>query len=124
MEKVIIVTFSLVFGNGGKNRPAPCLQSAVIRITIRFMNLKCNFPVVLGPLAPSTTWTVRESGKKDAWERARHRESAHAFGGYTAQIKSVHLRIFIFKEVKLQSYSYFTVWLMGKHLSCYQRPPI
>lgn len=64
MEKVIIVTFSWVFGITGKNRPALCLHSAVIHITIRFMNLKCNFPVVLGQLAPSTNWTVRESGKK------------------------------------------------------------
>lgn len=122
MEKVIIVTFSLVFGNSGKNRPAPCLQSAVIHITIRFMNLKCNFPVVLGPLAPSTTWTVRESGKKGAWECARRRVRMRLVGTlHQLNVRkiTIHLRIVIFKKVKLQSYTYFIVCLMRKPLSCY-----
>lgn len=64
MEKVIIFTFSLVFAGVGKAGPRyPSLQSAVIHITIEFMNPKCNFPVVLRLLAPSTTWTVTWGGK-------------------------------------------------------------
>lgn len=44
-------------------QPVPFLQSAVIHITIEFMNPKCNFPVVLRLLAPSATWTITLGGK-------------------------------------------------------------
>lgn len=56
---------------------APCLQSAVIHITIEFMNLKCNFPVVLRLLAPSTTWTVTSDGKKNMHGSVCEREGEY-----------------------------------------------
>lgn len=70
MEKVIRVTPSLVLaiiGNAARSLP----RSAVIRITIEFMNPKCNFPVVFKAIGSLFTWTVTV-WKKYAWESVGH----------------------------------------------------